>query len=151
MHRKGIHMGIIPDGSRRWARKNRYIRWDGRQSGEAMSKVVSHIFTNYPQVTELTIWGMSTENFHRPEKHKMLVFKLLERKIGELIEDDIIHRHEIRVNVVGTKLGNIPKSVRQISEKLMNATKEYKNKIFNICIGYGGRSEITEAAVKFAG
>ena len=45
-HRHGIHIGIIPDGSRRWAEKNKIKNYDGRQSGNVIENVVTIFLTN---------------------------------------------------------------------------------------------------------
>jgi undecaprenyl pyrophosphate synthase len=52
---KGIHIGIIPDGSRRWARKNNIKDYDGGVSGDTTDKIVRHIFENYPEVSEISL------------------------------------------------------------------------------------------------
>lgn len=50
---RGIHLGIIPDGSRRWARISEIKNYDGRQSGEAIDKIVRHVFEKHPEVSDL--------------------------------------------------------------------------------------------------
>jgi len=55
----GIHLGIIPDGSRRWARMKGIKNYDGRQSGETMEKILEYILENHPEVNELSIWAVN--------------------------------------------------------------------------------------------
>jgi len=55
---RGIHLGIIPDGSRRWARINGIKNYDGRQSGEVIDKIVRHVFEKHPEVSDFLHMGL---------------------------------------------------------------------------------------------
>ena len=65
-------MGIIPDGSRRWARKNGIRDYDGTRSGEVVERTILHIIKNYPEVSEISVWALSTENLGRDRQDKEL-------------------------------------------------------------------------------
>jgi len=81
--RRGIHLGIIPDGSRRWAKMKGIKSYDGRQSGEVMDNIVRHVFEKHPEVSELSIWALSTENLRRPEKENKLVYELAQAIVSD--------------------------------------------------------------------
>ncbi|MCK4332694.1 MAG: undecaprenyl diphosphate synthase family protein, partial [Thermoplasmatales archaeon] len=83
-HRHGIHIGIIPDGSRRWAEKNKIKNYDGRQSGNVIENVVTHIFDKYDDVTDISVWAISIENLNRPLKQKEHVYRILEWEFNTL-------------------------------------------------------------------
>lgn len=145
---RGIHLGIIPDGSRRWAKVNGIKNYDGSQSGKAIENIVNHVLTKHPEVDELSIWGLSTENVDRDEKSKKLVFNLLETKFKDLIENPFIRNGEVKVNVVGSRIGDVPESVRELAGNVIKKTKKKgAETILNICIGYGGRQEILDAVM----
>ena len=146
-HRHGIHIGIIPDGSRRWAEKNKIKNYDGRQSGNVIENVVTHIFDKYNDVTDISVWAISTENMKRPKKQKEHVFRILEWEFNTLKEKQIIHKRDIKVNVIGSKLREIPENVRNIVLEVLDKTKDHKDGNLNICIGYGGKEEILEAVM----
>ena len=82
---KDIHVGIIPDGSRRWAKINGIKNYDGKQSGQVMEKILGHILEKYPEVSELSIWALSTENLERAEEDKKIVYRLLKRRLNDLL------------------------------------------------------------------
>ena len=143
----GIHLGIIPDGSRRWAKKNGIRNYDGTKSGKVMAEIASHVFNNHPNVSELTIWAMSPENLKRPEKDRKIVYRLLENQMKELFNNPLIHEQNLKVNVVGQRLEEFPPEVNKIARELMAMTRNYSRKTMNICVGYGGKEEIINAVM----
>jgi undecaprenyl diphosphate synthase len=145
---RGIHIGIIPDGSRRWAKSNMIRKYDGRKSGEVMDRIVRHIFDKHPDVGEVTIWALSTDNLGRPEKDKELVYGLLTSKMKDLLLYSGIEDKGIKVNIVGSRLGEMPPAVREIARDVVAKTKGNTCRTLNICIGYGGRDEILNAVME---
>ncbi len=146
--RKGIHLGIIPDGSRRWARQNNVKKGDWSQSGRTTDEIVRHVFLRRSEVDELSIWAMSTENVDRDDYSRNLVYSLLEGKFMDLLKSPVLKDRGIRVNVVGSRLGDVPKGVRDLAEKVISETKSNRgDRTLNICIGYGGKQEILDAAM----
>jgi len=101
-----VHLGIIPDGSRRWAKRNGVTNYDGKQSGEVMEKIVQHVFENHPEVSDLSVWALSTENLRRVKDDKKLVYTLLKKELKDLLGSPWIYTMRIKVNVVGSRLGN---------------------------------------------
>jgi undecaprenyl diphosphate synthase len=144
---KGIHLGIIPDGSRRWAKINGIDNYNGRQSGEAMEKVVTHVFEKYPEVNEMSIWVISTENLLRPTDQKKDVFQVLEWEFKKLNENRIIFDKDIKVNVIGSRFGEVPEDVKSIVMEVVNKSRNNKSRNLNVCIGYGGKQEIIDAVM----
>ncbi len=142
---RGIHLGIIPDGSRRWARINGIKDYDGRQSGEVIDNIVKCVFEKHPEVSNLSIWALSPENLQRPEGDRELVYRLLKRKIKDLLRNPGISKGKIKVNIVGSRLGEMPQEIRELAHDIVSKTKNHKGRTLNICIGYGGKEEILNA------
>ncbi|MCK4713931.1 MAG: undecaprenyl diphosphate synthase family protein, partial [Candidatus Aenigmarchaeota archaeon] len=135
---KGIHIGIIPDGSRRWARKNNIAEGDWSTSGKATENIVKHIFFNYPEVSEFSLWAMSTENIERDDYSKNLVYSILEGKFNDLLRSPFLEEEDIKVNVVGSKLKEIPGEIKDLADRVVSKTKNNRARTLNVCIGYGG-------------
>lgn len=144
---KGIHLGIIPDGSRRWGKMKGIKSYDGRQSGEVMDNIVRHVFEKHPEVSDLSIWALSTENLRRPEKDNKLVYELLKRKMKDLLRNLRIYEKGIKVNVVGSRWGEIPPEIRELAQAIVSETEDHKGPTLNICIGYSGKEEILNAVI----
>ena len=143
----GIHIGIIPDGSRRWAKKNRIKQYDGRQSGNVMERIVVRLFEKYPYIKEVSIWAISTENLERPQEQKENVYRVLEWEFEKLDKNPIIYEKDIRVSIIGSRFGELPEALRNKLIRIVDKTKQHKSRNLNVCIGYGGRQEILDAVM----
>ncbi|MBN2330621.1 MAG: di-trans,poly-cis-decaprenylcistransferase [Candidatus Aenigmarchaeota archaeon] len=147
--RKGIHLGIIPDGSRRWSRKNNIALGDWRKSGQTVDDIITHVFTKHPEVAEFSIWAMSTENVDRDDYSRNLVYSLLEGKMKDLLVNPLVDEKKLKVNIVGSRLGDAPRAVRDLAAELVDKTRNNNGgRTLNICIGYGGRAEILNAVME---
>jgi ditrans,polycis-polyprenyl diphosphate synthase len=70
---------------------------------------------------------------------------LLERTLAEMGENNpLVKKHNLRVRVLG-RLELLEDSVLRAVAKTMNATKDNRGKIVNICVAYAGRDEIASA------
>ncbi len=143
--RKGLHVGIIPDGSRRWARLNKIRDYNGKQSGEAVERIVRHIFEQHPEIWEVSIWALSIDNLKRSAKDRELVYALIEREIKQLSKEIETYKRRIKVNFVGTRFRNLPETLVESAEKLSLKTRNNKQGVLNICAGYSGKQEIIDA------
>lgn len=147
----GLHVAFIPDGNRRWAKERGLPPYKGHQiGGKVMERIIHHIIENYPEIKELTIWAFSTENFKRSKYEKKMLFKQLKEKLKKLQNDKKVHENKVKINVTGPKFHETPKSLRETAKQTMEATKHYGNIVMNIAVGYGGKFEIFNAALKFA-
>ena len=136
------HVAVIPDGNRRWAKK------EGIAFQKAYIKGVDKVrdlllWANDYNIKTVTAWGFSTENFRRSGIFKNILFGVFEKKFREIAEDEDIHRDEVRVNVVGDR-SFFPKGLLESITLAEDATKDYKKRSLNIALGYGGRQEILE-------
>lgn len=151
MRKNGLHLGIIPDGSRRWGKKKlKPPTWDGKESGQKVREILSHIVKNYPEITEVTIWAMSTENFERKEKDRRRVFRLIENVLKESLKEEKLKKDQVKVKFFGNKLEEIPESLMNLINKSTETTKNYKRGKLNVALGYGGKFEIFLAALSLA-
>jgi undecaprenyl diphosphate synthase len=144
---KGLHLGIMPDGSRRWAQKKDITNYDGGRSGEVADTIVRHVFKKYPEVSDLSIWALSTENLQRSETDKKLVYRLLIQKMKDLLDNPQIYGKNIKVKVIGSRWREIPSRIKNLAQALTTKTEDYEGATLNICIGYGGKEEILNAAI----
>src|SRR3990167_6498467 len=93
------HIAIIPDGNRRWARKNRV------SVQEAYGKGIEHIgdvlkWCRKHRIRTLTMWGFSTENFMRNREEIRNLFALFEQKLSEGLKQDY-GNYGVRVRFLG--------------------------------------------------
>lgn len=140
------HIGIIMDGNRRFAREAGIFALGGHQKGaDKLEEILD--WCHEIAIKEITVYAFSTENFSRPQEEVDNLMNLFEKKFYNIAQDERIHRHRIRVRALG-KLESLPENVRKAIKTAENATENYTNHYLNVCIAYGGRSEIIEAFKK---
>jgi len=145
-----MHLAIIPDGNRRFAKKyNLSLEEAYRKGIDKIKEVIEWL--KEKDIKELTIWGFSTENFNREEKEKNTIWKLLREKLDELIEEykkrDDERKKEIKICFFG-HLEKIPEEVREKCYELQKLTDNNGKYRLNILLAYGGKSEIVYAINK---
>ncbi len=70
MKRVPRHIGIIPDGNRRWASKQGMAKEDGYHHGILPGMELYHICRNLG-IQELTFYGFTVDNTKRPSKQRI--------------------------------------------------------------------------------
>lgn len=140
------HVAVVMDGNGRWAKSRGLPRTAGHEAGErALFDVVEGAIQI--GVKELSAFAFSTENWKRsPEEVKFLMGfnrDVIRRRLDQM------HDMGVRVKWAG-RPGKLWGSV--ISELERAEEKTAKNKVLtlNMCVNYGGRSEIIDAAVELA-
>lgn len=138
------HVAVVMDGNGRWAKQRGLPRTAGHEAGEAalFDLVEGAIEIG---VKEISAFAFSTENWKRsPEEVKFLMG--FNRDVIRRRLDDM---HELGVRVRWA--GRDRKLWKSVIEELERAEKlTAKNKVLtlNMCVNYGGRSEIIDAAIE---
>ena len=134
------------DGNGRWAKKRGLPRTAGHEAGELALLDVVHGAIQIG-VKELSAYAFSTENWRRsPEEVKFLMGfnrDVLRRRRDEM------HQLGVKVRWVG-KPGRLWKSVINELQEAEELTKRNKILTLNMCVNYGGRTEIVDAVQAIA-
>ncbi|MEK6854993.1 MAG: polyprenyl diphosphate synthase [Nanoarchaeota archaeon] len=142
----GLHVAIIPDGNRRWAKLKGMITKEGySKSGsyENLKKLFDE--ARKMGVKYFSIWGFSTENWKRDKGEIDYVMNLIFRGLKKFREE--VSKEEIRFRHVGKK-DRLPKEIVNEIEKLEKESAHYKDFTVQLCLDYGGRDEIIRAVNK---
>ena len=145
---KPEHIAIILDGNRRWASERLLNPWAGHHHGADKTEELLDWCLDLG-VKSITLYAFSTENFQRSPQEVNEIMKIAEEKLHEILENKRIHKHKVRVKVIG-RIGLLPKSVQEMVKKVEEATKDYDEHFLNVALAYGGRAEIVDAAKKIA-
>ncbi len=139
------HIAIIMDGNGRWAKKRGLPRNAGHAAGaETFRRIADHC--NTLGVKYLTVYAFSTENWRRSEEEVGGIMKLLGRYLQEALQD--MEKNRIRFQFYGD-LSRLDPKLRTLCEDTMARSEDFSVQV-NICLNYGGRAEITRAAMLFA-
>lgn len=139
-----LHVGIIMDGNRRWARERNLPTLEGHLKGyEKMRQVPDWFFSRGVKI--LSIFAFSTENWNRSRDEVNYLMKLLKRAIDEELEE--INKKGYRILISG-KIDELPGDLPEACYRVMDKTKTNNKGTLNICLNYGGRPEIIDAVKK---
>jgi undecaprenyl diphosphate synthase len=136
------HVAIIMDGNGRWARQRGLPRLLGHRQGYRNVRQVVRDAADLG-IRVLTLYVFSAENWKRPPHETAGLMRLIEeatrRELGEL------HENGVRFRVSGRTDG-LPASLQREIRRNEEATAGNRRLILNLCINYGGRAEILDAA-----
>ena len=134
------------DGNGRWAKDRGLPRTAGHEAGEKVLFDLVEAAIGFG-VKEISAYAFSTENWKRtPEEVKFLMGysrETLRRRRDRLNELDV------KVQWVG-RPQRLWKSVVSELEEAQELTKRNKTLTLNMCVNYGGRAEIVDAAAELA-
>ncbi len=141
-----LHVGIILDGNRRFAKKLMLKPWKGHEWG---ARKVESLLTWAQElsVKELTLYSFSIQNMNRPKQEFDYLMKLMEKEFTALLADKRVFDESIKVNIIG-RIHLLPSNVREVMEEVMDKTKSHTKFTLNFAIAYGGREEVLDAVMK---
>ncbi len=142
---QGYHIGLIPDGNRRWAKGRGLQPWEGHRKGAEKGELFIEWCIDHPEIYEITTYGLSEENFKRPAMELEKLYEIYEEEFTKLINKEKIHTQKVRIYVISTNVRLLPQKLVKLFRRLEDETRNYNNKVLNFLVGYTGRSEILKA------
>jgi len=139
------HVGLIPDGNRRWAKERGLDPWEGHRKGGEKVELFLEWCSDHEDIGEVTIYLLSEENFRRPTQELGKLYKLYEDELTRLINREKIHKDRVKINIISTDVKSIPQNLSRVFDRIRTVTKDYDNKVLNLLIGYTGQSEVLGA------
>ena len=137
------HIAIIPDGNRRWARRQGKDSFEGHREGISFDRITC-LFEKAKEVgvKYFTLWLFSTENWNRSKREVNYLFDLfleLSDKFRKYAtENKIKFRH------IGRK-DRLPEEVVDSLMKMESDTKDFSGFEVQFAMDYGGTDEIMRA------
>ncbi len=144
-----MHVAIIPDGNRRWAKRLGLDPKEGHIHGYTkMKEVLQWLYDLGIKI--VTVYAMSYENcLYRSEDEKENLFEIIINGFRELQNSGIIEKYGVHIKVFG-KLELAKKSLVEEAKKLEQISINNRERYLNIAICYGGRQEIIDAVKSIA-
>jgi undecaprenyl diphosphate synthase len=140
------HIAIVMDGNGRWAKERGLPRTAGHQAGEKVLFDLVEAAIGFG-VKEISAYAFSTENWKRsPEEVKFLMG----------YSREMLRTRRDSLNEMGVKIQwlgrpqRLWKSVISELEEAQELTRKNKKLTLNMCVNYGGRAEIVDAATELA-
>ncbi|MBS3176322.1 di-trans,poly-cis-decaprenylcistransferase [Candidatus Woesearchaeota archaeon] len=146
---KGLHVGIILDGNRRWAKARGMMPWVGHSKG---AEKLEQLFDWCKElgINQVTLYCFSMQNFQRSSAEVKFLFQVFKRSFDKLLKNiEKTRKDDIRIRFIG-RTHLFPASIKERMDKIMELTRDHKTYTANFCMAYGGREEITDAMKKIA-
>jgi len=140
-HHVPKHVAFIPDGNRRWAKKNLSLPECGHEKG-ASSIVQTTKAAKELGVRVVTFYLFSTENWKRPQKEIDYLMRLLKTTLLEQKEEMI--SSGIRFRTIGD-LSPFSEDILQVIEEVKEATENLEDVDLVFALNYGGRNALVRA------
>lgn len=137
-----VHLGIIADGNRRWARSQGLPTLEGHRKGlDAIRELVKAAAQT--EIKYITFYVFSTENWGRSTEEVSYLMKLAETRILKYAEK--LAEDNAKMVILGSKDKISPK-LASILEKAEKITEDCTGITVGLCFNYGGEREIADAA-----
>jgi short-chain Z-isoprenyl diphosphate synthase len=134
------HVAMIIDGNRRWARQ---LGYESASHGHRAGAAKMREFLEWCDdlgISVVTLYLLSSDNLtQRPSEELSDLFEI----IADLAEE-ISHYRKWRVQQVGSKAG-LPEPLVAALDAASARTASNTGLHVNLAVGYGGRTEITDA------
>ena len=140
------HLAVIMDGNGRWAEQRMLKRIVGHHRGaETVQMVVEQ--ASKLGIGYLTLFAFSSENWSRPKAEVKALMALLSKYVRSELRRML--KNNIRFNVIGNR-SDLPDEVNTILDDALQRTAGNTGMVLTLALSYGGRQEITRAAVAIA-
>lgn len=139
------HLAIILDGNGRWAKKRGLDRSEGHKAGAENLVLISRALEER-NISFLTVYAFSTENWKRPAKEVKLLMDLLISFINKYLPEFM--ERKVKIRVMGD-LSRLPFLSRKAVEAAIKKTSQNNRLTINIGLNYGAKDEIIRAFKKY--
>jgi len=141
-------VAIIMDGNRRFAREFGLRPEEGHSKGKDKLEQVMEWCLEL-KIRVLTVYAFSTENMNRDQSEIEYLMHIFEENFNKLADDERIHKHGIKLTVLGQR-ELLPEKVQKAIRFAEEKTSGYSDYYYNIAIAYGSRQEIIQAIKSIA-
>ncbi len=140
------HIAVIMDGNGRWAKLRSKPRIFGHRAGSESVKAIIDTCGRMG-IKAITLYAFSTENWKRPKAEVSGLMSMLKRVLRRELEE--VHGHNIRFQAIGNIAGLAPDVQAELAAATAK-TKDNTGMVMSVALNYGGRAEITRAAIRAA-
>lgn len=140
------HIAIIPDGNRRWAKKQQSsVKTGHREGADNLMDIIKA--GREIGVKTMTFYLFSTENWNRSKEEVDALMWLLPTYLVE--QKQTMIDNGIRLHTIGD-LSRLPPDVLKVVNETKEATANGNEINFVMALNYGSRDEITRAVRQIA-
>jgi len=143
---RSVHIACIMDGNGRWAKRRGLPRTEGHTAGEENLAEVVRVCSKR-NVSHLTVFGFSTENWVRPPAEVKHILSLHKRLFGRIEE---LNANNVRIQWIGRPFNEpgskTPGFIQRAIEQAIADTAHNTGMVLTVAFDYGSRAELLRAA-----
>ena len=143
---ENLHVAIVMDGNGRWANERALARLKGHAKGADRVRHIVRASLDM-NVTHLTLFAFSTENWKRSESEVVGLMGLFKKFMKSEAKKLLING--VKVRFIGDR-SRLDKSLIKLMDELELLTVTNNNLHLTIALNYGGRDEIVRATKKIS-
>lgn len=140
-----MHIGFIMDGNRRWAKKGGMLPYAGHNMGGETLEKILEVCPKY-NIDTVTIYALSTENLVNRSSIELKALMELLKMMATTKKDKLV-QGGIKVKIAGD-ISPFPENTKQALLELVKATENCEKSILQICLNYGGKTDILNSLKK---
>ncbi len=136
-----VHIGIIPDGNRRWAKTEGLSKQEGHKQGYIrLQEAAERAFDLGVQY--VSVYVFSVENWDRDQAEVKFLMNLSHRVFTKNLRE--LDKKNIKIMFLGSR-ERISKKLKKAIEDTEQLTEHNTGGVLALCFDYGGQDEIIEA------
>jgi undecaprenyl diphosphate synthase len=133
-----LHLAIIMDGNRRWAKANKLASHQGHIEGAKNAlKIIKAVIKK--DIRELSLYTFSTQNWNRSKVEVSFLINGFKNYLPKYIPE--FNKLGVRVRVVGSR-NRLTKKMIEVIEHVEAMTRRNKVLKLNILFNYGGDDDL---------
>ena len=136
-----MHLGIIMDGNRRWAKERGLQTLDGHKQGAKKAREIAQ-HCKSRGIKFLTLYAFSTENWQREPLEVNLIMRLFGSFLDKWMEE--LRTENVKLLFIGQR-ERLLSSLRKKMGEAEYQTRKNNNLTLILAVSYGGREEIASA------
>ncbi|MFW5865949.1 MAG: polyprenyl diphosphate synthase [Nanoarchaeota archaeon] len=141
---ENLHIAMIMDGNRRFAKRLKKEPWNGHRYGAKKLEEVLK-WCKEQGIRTLTVFSFSLQNLNRPQEEFDFLMDLFRESFDKIKrKGSKIQKHNIKINILG-RTEIFPDDIQQSLAEVKEQTRDNDLFTLNMCFGYGGREEIVDA------
>lgn len=141
------HVAIIPDGNRRWAKKQEMSVQKGHKEG---ADILMDVLRGSKEIgiKAVTFYTFSTENWLRPESEVDGLMWLIETYLKNELQT--MREEGVRFNAIGD-ISRLPQSLQETIAVTLEETRKHDKIDLILALNYGARDELARACKSISG
>lgn len=146
----GLHVAIVPDGNRRWAKSRGLPLEEGHRAGACATEAILRSSATR-EVDWLTFWGASVDNLTKRSTIEVgFLNAFIASELRRIASDRFIQDERIRIRVIGQWSTYCSPEVQEAANAVMATTSSHDGQSLTLLLAYDGVCDMVDAITRIA-